>query len=77
MSQKARRAARRAQMKLTTPVGEAITQSDVLNVIAQAWPEPMSRRGICDACGRQVTPSMIAKIEALADAGWVTRDVQV
>lgn len=67
----------RGQMPLPTPVGHAINDNDVLRVVREAYPEAMSRRGIADAVGRHVTPTIIQRIERLAASGCLIRDVQV
>lgn len=76
MSAKAQRAARRDQLNLPTPVGRAVTDSDVIEVCKQAYPEAMSRKGICDALGRHKTPTLINRINRLVDSGYLTCEVE-
>lgn len=66
----------RGQMKLPTPVGSAVTDNDILRVVREAYPEALSRRGIADAVGRRVTPTIINRIERLSASGCLVRDTQ-
>jgi len=76
MTRKADRIAKRQQKPLPTPVGKAITDSDVLLQFKAAWPLGYTRREVATELGRQVTPTLIARIEKWVDAGWLTKDVQ-
>lgn len=77
MTTKADRTAKRQQKPLPTPVGRAITDSDVLLQFKSAWPLGYTRREVADELGRHVTPTLIAKIERWVEAGWLTKDIQV
>lgn len=76
MTAKAKRAAKRAQNKLPPPVGQAITDSDVLMQFKASWPLGLTRRELATALGRQVTPTLIARVEKWVDAGYLTKDIQ-
>jgi len=77
MSARAKRAQRRAQNPLPPLIGRAITDSDVLEQLKAVWPLGLTRKEIATALGRQVTPTLIARIEKFADAGYFTRDLQI
>lgn len=74
MSAKAKRAAKKAQTSFRPPLGKAVTLSDVLMVLHDEWPMGLTRREIAEKLGRQVTPSIISKIETLVDANEVIRE---
>lgn len=75
MTAKAKRQAKKLQKPLPPPIGRAIQDSDVLELLRRSWPTGMSRREICDALGRQVTPTLIQRIEKFVDSGHFTRDI--
>lgn len=77
MTDKAKRAARRAQKNLPPPVGRAVTDSDVLEAFKSEWPLGLTRRELAEKVGRHVTPTLIARIEKWVNAGWLTVDIQV
>lgn len=76
MTRKADRTAKRQQKPLPTAVGRAITDSDVLMQFKSAWPLGLTRKELATELGRQVTPTLIGRIEKWVDAGWLTKDVQ-
>jgi len=75
MTRKADRTAKRQQKPLPTPVGRAITDSDVLLQFKSAWPLGLTRKELATELGRHVTPTLIARIEKFVDAGYLTRDI--
>lgn len=76
MTTKADRTAKRQQKPLPTPVGRAITDSDVLAQFKAAWPLGLTRKELASEVGRQVSPTLIARIEKFVDAGRLTKDWQ-
>lgn len=77
MTTKAKREAKRIQNKLPPPVGEAVTDSDVLMQFKASWPLGLTRRELAESLGRQVTPTLIERIEKWVDAGWLTKEIKV
>lgn len=75
MSAKANKEWKRLQLELPFPMGHAIDDNDVWEAVYGFTPEWATRKQIADAIGRQVTPSLVARIERMVTERLLERDV--
>lgn len=74
MTRQAAREARKLQKPLPYPFGQAINDTDVWEAVYGFTPNWASRKQIADALGRQVTPSLVARIERMVTERLLERD---
>jgi hypothetical protein len=64
------------QFPLPPPIGRAITDEDVLRALKAAYPRGLTRRGVAQAVGRHVTPTIIGRLNRLVGESKVISEVQ-